>query len=89
MLKIETDYTPQGAAQMLTRLQAFFEGMAAPVPASVAPIRRDGNYYAGIDSGSTTTNAVILDGNQAIVSTCTLPTGVQVAESARRALEEP
>jgi aminobenzoyl-glutamate utilization protein B len=29
MLKIETDYTPQGAAQVLTRLQAFFEGMDA------------------------------------------------------------
>jgi predicted CoA-substrate-specific enzyme activase len=88
MLKIETDYTAQGAAQMLTRLQAFFEGMDAPVRASVAPLRRDGKeYFAGIDSGSTTTNAVILDGDRDIVSSCTLPTGVQVAESARRALE--
>jgi activator of 2-hydroxyglutaryl-CoA dehydratase len=90
MLKIETDTTPQGAAQVLTRLQAFFEGMEAPAPTRIAtaPRTRNGKeYYAGIDSGSTTTNAVILDGDRAIVSFCTLPTGVQVAESANRALE--
>jgi predicted CoA-substrate-specific enzyme activase len=88
MLKIETDYTPQGAAQALTRLQAFFEGMKAHVPPAVAPLHRNGDYFAGIDSGSTTTNAVILGGDRVIVSSCTVPTGVQVAESARRALEE-
>jgi predicted CoA-substrate-specific enzyme activase len=88
MLKIETDYTPQGAAQVLTRLQAFFEGLAAPGPAARTPVRRSGSYFAGIDSGSTTTNAVILDEDQAIVSFCTLLTGVQVAETARRAREE-
>jgi predicted CoA-substrate-specific enzyme activase len=90
MLKIETDYTPQGAAQVLTRLQAFFEGMAAPAPTFAAKASHGRNrekYYAGVDSGSTTTNAVILDGKRAIVSSCTLPTGVQVAESARRALD--
>jgi predicted CoA-substrate-specific enzyme activase len=88
ILKIETDYTPQGAAQVLTRLQAFFEGMAAPVPAPGHGAPGHGaEYFAGVDSGSTTTNAVILDGNRAVVASCTLPTGVEVAESARRALE--
>jgi predicted CoA-substrate-specific enzyme activase len=95
MLKIETDYTPQGAAQVLTRLQAFFEGMETPARTSAvrASGRRNGapghgaEYYAGVDSGSTTTNAVILDGDRAIISSCTLLTSVQVAESARRALE--
>jgi predicted CoA-substrate-specific enzyme activase len=90
MLKIETDYTPQGAAQVLTRLQAFFEGMGAPAPTFAAKASHGRNrekYYAGVDSGSTTTNAVILDGKRTIVSSCTLPTGVQVAESARRALD--
>jgi predicted CoA-substrate-specific enzyme activase len=88
VLKIETDYTPQGSAQVLTRLQAFFEGVEAPVAVPAASLRRNGTeYFAGVDSGSTTTNAVILDGNQAIVSFCTLLTGVQVAESAQLALE--
>jgi predicted CoA-substrate-specific enzyme activase len=88
VLKIETDYTPQGSAQVLTRLQAFFEGVEAPVAVPAASLRRNGTeYFAGVDSGSTTTNSVILDGNQAIVSFCTLLTGVQVAESAQLALE--
>jgi predicted CoA-substrate-specific enzyme activase len=88
MLKIETDYTPQGAAQVLTRLQAFFEGLEAPAPAVAAPARRNNGagYFAGVDSGSTTTNAVILNGDGTIIASCTLPTGVEVAESARRAL---
>lgn len=103
MLRIETDYTSQGAAQILTRLQAFFEGMKDPAKAGpvvsttvgtvLSPVarasarRREKHYFAGIDSGSTTTNAVILDENKTIVSSCTVPTGVRVAESARECLE--
>lgn len=89
MLKIETDYTSQGASQMLTRLQAFFEGMGAPARVNHTSVHYAGKeFFAGIDSGSTTTNAVILNEDQSIVSSCTLPTGVQVAESARLALDE-
>jgi hypothetical protein len=90
MLKIETDYTSQGAGQMLTRLQAFFEGLGAEAPtyANSGSVRRKRKeYFAGIDSGSTSTNAVILDQNKNIVSFCSLPTGVNVAESASRALD--
>ena len=88
LLKIETDYTPQSAQQLKTRLQAFFEGMEAPAPARSVQVHRGGKtYFAGIDSGSTSTNAVILDGNQDIVSFCTVSTGVEIAESAKRALQ--
>lgn len=103
MLKIETDYTPQGQAQLLTRLQAFFEGLGAPAAtAGSKPARLESNrpapaaglaparekaYFAGIDSGSTSTNAIILDENKIIAASYTLPTGVQVAESARLALD--
>src|SRR5690554_2084736 len=45
-------------------------------------------YYAGIDSGSTSTNVVIIDNNRNIISTAVIPTGPRVAESAQRALEE-
>ncbi len=89
MVKIETDYTPQGAGQMITRLQAFFEEMHTPAPRVPAFVRHKTKaFYAGIDSGSTTTNAVILDENQNMVSYCTLLTGVKVAESANQTLEE-
>ena len=59
LLKVETDFTPLSAGQLSTRLEAFLEGMnlrAAPASAG-----RQGKYVAGIDSGSTTTNVVVLD----------------------------
>ncbi len=88
LLKIETDYTPQGEAQIRTRLQAFFEGMTKPVKKFQGVIHSTAQgYVAGIDSGSTSTNAVILDGEKRIVSFCTIPTGILVSESAHKALD--
>ena len=45
-------------------------------------------YYAGIDSGSTSTDVVILDQNREIVTGIILPTGAGAAIGAERALEE-
>lgn len=96
ILKIETDYTTQGAAQIKTRTEAFFENLKLPLTASpekkqfqaVHPRPLEQQYTAGIDSGSTSTNVVILDSKQNIVSSSVLPTGVRVAESAEKALED-
>ena len=44
-------------------------------------------YVLGIDSGSTSTNAVILDGKRKIVASDVVRTGAKSSESARRALE--
>lgn len=88
MVKIETDYTPQGAAQLRTRLGAFYEELKDSPQTSFSPGSRKGKaYYAGIDSGSTTTNAVVIDQDKNILASCTLLTGVQIAESARQALQ--
>ncbi|MBQ4347334.1 MAG: 2-hydroxyacyl-CoA dehydratase [Firmicutes bacterium] len=87
ILKIETDYTPQGTGQMKTRLEAFFES-AAPAKGDFDMEKtQDFLYTAGIDSGSTSTNAVILDKDLKIVSFAVVPTGVKVGESAHNALE--
>ncbi|HAF62483.1 MAG TPA: 2-hydroxyglutaryl-CoA dehydratase [Anaerolineaceae bacterium] len=89
MVKIETDYTSQGAAQMSTRLGAFYEEIKELIKTHPVSIRQSrAGYYAGIDSGSTTTNAVILDQEKRIISSCTLLTGVQIVESAQQALEQ-
>lgn len=40
-------------------------------------------YIAGIDSGSTSTEAVILDSEHNIVSSAVVPTGVSVPDSAK------
>ena len=45
-------------------------------------------YFAGIDSGSTSTDVVILNKNKEIVTGIILPTGAGAAIGAERALEE-
>ena len=45
-------------------------------------------YYAGIDSGSATTDVVILDKERTIVSKVILPTGAGASNGAQRALEQ-
>ena len=45
-------------------------------------------YVMGLDSGSTSTNAVILNGNREIVASAVIRTGAKSGESAQRILEE-
>lgn len=87
LLKIESDYTVQSSGQLLTRLEAFAE--------SIAPEQMEGKerkmgkgFVAGIDSGSTSTDVVILDKDKKIVTGIILPTGAGAAIGAERALEQ-
>jgi predicted CoA-substrate-specific enzyme activase len=87
ILKIENDYTMLATEQIRTRLGAFFENLSAKEDNKIK-VAASRAYYAGIDSGSTSTNAVIIDDKKNIISFTTVPTGVKVAESAREALDE-
>ncbi|MDD3231340.1 MAG: acyl-CoA dehydratase activase, partial [Oscillospiraceae bacterium] len=90
MLKLETDGTAGAQEQLRTRVQAFAENFrekTAPRSISVS-VGTDKRYAAGIDSGSTTTNAVILDEGRKIVGSSILPTGAHAVTSARDALQE-
>lgn len=78
LLKLETDFTSQSAGQLLTRIQAFAETIEGsddmdPTKGISEEARRrmeSGVYYvAGIDSGSTSTDVVILDQDGKIKST--------------------
>lgn len=90
MLKLESDYTAESSGQLRTRLEAFAETMA---PAETAT-REEGNdmkqgrYYVGIDSGSTSTDVAILDRNRQLVAGVILPTGAGASAGAERALEQ-
>lgn len=97
LLKIETDFTSQSAGQLLTRIQAFAETMegeaAADSGKEISEEARkqmeSGVYYvAGIDSGSTSTDVVILDQNGNIKSTMIIPTGGGAMMSAEKSLEK-
>lgn len=89
MLKLESDYTVQSSGQLLTRLEAFAESMSPAVQTSEGKKKMNGKgLYVGIDSGSTSTDVVILNEEQEIVSQVILPTGAGAAAGADRALEE-
>ena len=59
LLKIETDGTRQSSGQLSTRLDAFAESLS--LSDTERETKRDERYTAGIDSGSASTDVVILD----------------------------
>lgn len=96
LLKIETDFTSQSAGQLLTRIQAFAETIegsddmdpAKGISEEARKKMESGVYYvAGIDSGSTSTDVVILDQNGKIKSTMIIPTGGGAMMSAEKSLD--
>jgi predicted CoA-substrate-specific enzyme activase len=79
VLKAETDYTASGAGQLKTRIEAFVEMMAK----TDGKTTHCGNGYAlGVDSGSTSTNAVVLGPDGSVAGTATVPTGTRIEQSA-------
>ncbi len=98
MLLLETDYTRQSHGQILTRLEAFLESLHTADAAKKSRGRQrvmqntktgDGRMYVlGIDSGSTSTNAVIMDQNREITAFSIVRTGAKAGESAQRVLAD-
>ena len=87
LLKIESDFTLQSSGQLSTRLEAFAESLGIQKETKKERTMGKG-YYAGIDSGSTSTDVVILDKDKKIISSVIMPTGAGAANGAERALEE-
>lgn len=87
ILKIESDYSVQSSGQLATRLEAFAESLVPEQQKGMNKTMGKG-YYAGIDSGSTSTDVVILDNGGQIVAGIILPTGAGAAIGAQRALDE-
>lgn len=94
ILKLETDATTQSSGQILTRLEAFLEALRAQKgsrrPAGRIHTIRKGQpmYVMGIDSGSTSTNAVIINEQKQILASAVRRTGAKSGESADMILEE-
>ena len=97
LLKIETDTTPLSAGQIKTRIEAFAEmtGGGSDMEAATHTVNKARaesekaryKYAAGIDSGSASTDAVILDEKLEIVGSAVIPTGMSASRSARLALQ--
>ena len=91
MLKLETDLTKQCEGQIRTRVEAFIEALEAEKRVKMDKVEKTGNtdiLVMGVDSGSTSTNAVILNGKREIIASATVRTGAKTSESAQKVLEE-
>jgi len=82
MLKIETDFTMQSLGQLSTRIGGFMESMGIGEKKMTV---KSGKYFAGIDSGSTTTNVAVLDLNGNLVDSAIVRTGARAQQGAEKA----
>lgn len=95
IIQIETDSAAQCSGQILTRIEAFLESLKAEKKIPDETTRSSPNlkhkevpmYVLGIDSGSTSTNAVILDHHRQIVASAVIRTGAKSADSAQKILQ--
>ena len=86
VLKIETDGTRQSEGQLATRLDAFAEGLH--MEKKTEQTVRTGQYTAGVDSGSASTDAAILDPEGRLVGWAVVKTGAGAAAGAEKALQQ-
>ncbi len=88
MLKVETDGTRQSAGPLSTRLKAFDETLVGMTDQMRFSAGNGPVYVMGVDSGSTSTDAVVVDGEGTVVASVILPTGSKATESARKAIDQ-
>jgi len=84
ILKVESDLTLQSSGQMKTRIEAFQEQLSRK---QGAVMKSDKAYVVGMDSGSTSTNVVIINRHREMLSSSIVPTGAKSSKSAEMALE--
>lgn len=98
LLAIDTDLTPQCEGQVRTRVEAFLESLQARKAAPSARRSASSTHYPGgitmnkiyvmgVDSGSTSTGAVIMNEKKEILADAVIRTGAKTSESASRVLE--
>ena len=89
LLLLETDYTRQSYGQILTRIEAFLESLQPDVQRIQRQAKGEkAMYVLGIDSGSTSTNAVIMNQDRKIKAFSVVRTGAKSGVSAQKALDE-
>ena len=89
LLLLETDDTRQSYGQILARMEAFLESLNDENKLPKKKIEGKTHMYVlGIDSGSTSTNAVIMDQDRKIAAFSVVRTGAKSSVSADKALED-
>ena len=87
IIRIETDFTNQSYGQLLTRLEGYAETVCK-TNIRKAKENMNGKYFAGIDSGSTSTELVVIDENKNVVKNVMVRTGANAAQGAKNALQK-
>ncbi|MFQ9393785.1 MAG: BadF/BadG/BcrA/BcrD ATPase family protein [Lachnospiraceae bacterium] len=91
LLLVETDATKQCEGQIRTRVEAFLESLDTEGKKVTGRKKsmEDGHMYVlGIDSGSTSTNAVIINEKEEILASHVIRTGAKSGESAEQIFQE-
>ncbi|MFO7881932.1 MAG: acyl-CoA dehydratase activase [Kosmotogaceae bacterium] len=86
-IDVESEFPQPFSGQLLTRIGAFIEKIRKKQPESFNG-HSGKQLFAGIDSGSTTTNAVLIDKNENIVFSETIPTSTNAKQTAKYLLEK-
>ena len=91
VLKVETDATRQCEGQLRTRTEAFLESLSAQKNGRAArPAHGNGGkknvIVVGIDSGSTSTNAAVMNEKKELLASGSVRTGAKTGVSAERIL---
>ncbi|WP_234123519.1 acyl-CoA dehydratase activase [Clostridium hydrogenum] len=97
ILKVETDYAEEGNGQMKTRIEAFIETIKTKkentndtevkTNEKISSSDKD-ILVAGIDSGSTSTNVVIMNKAKEILASSVVRTGAKSQNGAENAMKE-
>ncbi|WP_288478951.1 acyl-CoA dehydratase activase [uncultured Clostridium sp.] len=87
IIKIESDLTNQSNGQIKTRIEAFNEQLNGGQFKMKEIKNKDKIYAMGVDSGSTSTNVIILDKDKNILSSVIVRTGARAKDSAYKALD--
>lgn len=88
ILKIETDFTKQSYGQLLTRAEGFSESIEKKNgEKTMIEFNESGRYYAGIDSGSTSTELVLLDEKKNIIKQVMVRTGANASAGTQKAID--
>lgn len=94
VVKVETDGTSQSAGQLKTRLAAFDETLGGAMASADTTLSNNANtvdapiYVLGLDSGSTSTDAVIINDEGSVIASAIVPTGAKATVGAERALAQ-
>jgi len=86
-ISLEIDFPLSSLGQLSTRIGAFVEKLRKGIAGAISR-KSKGKYFLGVDSGSTTTNLVVINDSEEILFWKIAPTGINGSVTAHKLLKE-